>query len=179
MKDFLKKNLFIVLFGVLIAINMIYLGFNMSSTPPLQPGVQAPAFALEQANGSEGTIVSLASLHGKVVVLDFWSSSCSPCLTGMGILKQLNTRYNSKGVEIVAINVEGAGLKVIREFGYRMGLRFKLLRDPDGEIALAYSVSALPTTFILDKNAKIRFSHSGLKSYETYEREIKQLLNEN
>ena len=66
-------------------------------------GSEAQEIALENASGE---IISLNSLRGKVVLLDFWASWCGPCRKSLPILNEIRSQYSSQGFEVVAVNVD-------------------------------------------------------------------------
>ena len=173
-----KTNIIIYIFAGLILLNLVYLWGKNQFSEPVPPGKKAPLFSLPVANGKSGETISLAGLKGNVVVLDFWSTSCPPCIRGMSILKRLHVKYNQKGVKIIGVNVEGAYSERIREFAHSLDIPFPLLMDRSLKVAEKYGISALPTTFIIDRNGVIRYTHQGLRSYDVYEQEIEELLNE-
>ena len=117
-------------------------------------GAEAPDFCLQNLAGES---LSLSSLKGKYIVLDFWGSWCGPCLMGMPEMKKYYDKYKNK-VEFVGIacsDKEAAWRKAVEE----NGLSWIQLKDNEDDfaknISVRYAVGAYPTKFILDKNLKI------------------------
>jgi cytochrome c biogenesis protein CcmG/thiol:disulfide interchange protein DsbE len=120
--------------------------------PPV--GSAAPAFTLPRLNGPGS--VSLASLRGHPVVLNFWASWCEPCKAEARVLEQNWQRYGSRGVKFVGVDDQDLGSEG-RAFVRAHGLTFTMLDDgPDsGSVTGSYGISQLPETYIVDSNGKI------------------------
>ena len=78
-------------------------GLLASSAEALDAGAKAPEIGLKDLSGKT---VDLASLAGKVVILDFWATWCAPCREEMPELQKFYKKYNAKGLEIVGISVD-------------------------------------------------------------------------
>jgi cytochrome c biogenesis protein CcmG, thiol:disulfide interchange protein DsbE len=136
----------------------------------------APDFSGKSVNG-QGT-VSMASLKGKVVIVDFWATWCEPCKKSFPKLQELYVKYKASGLEIVGISVDDDS-KDIASFGSAHGgAKFPLLWDDGKKIAGKYKPASMPSSYIVDKTGAIRFTHAGYHDGEeaTIEEEIKKLL---
>jgi cytochrome c biogenesis protein CcmG/thiol:disulfide interchange protein DsbE len=112
-------------------------------------GAQAPAFTLPQL-GSPGD-VSLASLRGHPVVLNFWASWCPPCKSEAAPLEQEWLRYGGRGIQFVGVDKTDIASDA-RTFVAAHKLTFPMLVDGSGDVTNTYGVSQLPETYVL--NAK-------------------------
>jgi peroxiredoxin len=108
--------------------------------------VHAPAFDLPLLTG-DGKL-SLASLRGKVVVLNFWQSACGPCKQEMPRLEAASERWSDRGVVVVGVDLldsRGAG----RSFVKRYGATYPVVFDAVADTAAPYGVWNTPETFFL------------------------------
>lgn len=136
-----------------IAVQIVWIAGNLELVKPMKHGDQAPAFALSQVGptGELGDRVTLAASRGKVTVLDFWATWCTPCLASMPRLEQLARSHPD--VAVIAINTDdpARARALFNEHGYTM----KLLAD-DGDASQRYGASAIPYTVIIDRSGVVR-----------------------
>jgi peroxiredoxin len=141
-------------------------------------GNPAPDFSVKAVAGGSGT-VSLKSMRGKVVVVDFWGTFCEPCKKSFPKLQDLNTKYSASGLKIVGISEDESDDKdKIPGFASTYGAKFTLGWDEDKSIAKSYKPPTMPSSFIIDKKGVVRFAHVGYHDGEEVEieKEIKELL---
>jgi thiol-disulfide isomerase/thioredoxin len=119
-------------------------------------GAVAPSFTLPTASGS----ISLDSLPGKVVLVDFWASWCVPCKSSFPWMSAMHERYGPKGLAIVAINVDKSR-RSAEEFLDKHPAPFVVAYDPSGKTAKAYHVWGMPTSYLIAADRSILFSRSG------------------
>jgi len=115
-------------------------------------GAPAPEWIGLQPVGSGPSRV--ASLRGKVVLLDFWATWCAPCRFLAPRLSAMQARYGAQGLRVLGVTMDGADR--VAEFTERAALRYPMAVDPDGSTSRAYAVSVLPTLFVIDKRGVIR-----------------------
>ncbi|HQW82934.1 MAG TPA: TlpA disulfide reductase family protein [Ferruginibacter sp.] len=125
----------------------------------------APKFSLKDLDGND---VSLASLNGKVVVVDFWATWCGPCIASMPAMKAVQEKLKSRDdVKFVFIDtwesVENKKQNAI-DFMAKNNYPFHVLLDNDDKVVADFKVSGIPTKFIIDKTGNIRFKSVGFGS---------------
>ena len=121
-------------------------------------GSQAPAFTLHQLDG--GGTVSLASLRGKAVVLNFWASWCIPCKSEAKALEQAWGAYRSRGVAFVGVDYHDVSGDA-RRFVAAHGLTFTILQDGAGTVGSSYGITGVPETYVIDRAGRIVAHLSG------------------
>lgn len=100
---------------------------------------------------THGPALTLAELHGKVVLLTFWATWCPPCGPELKVLESLHRELGAQDLAIVAVNASES-MPVVREYSRAQGLTFPILVDPRGDIHRAYGVLGLPTTFVIGRD---------------------------
>ena len=120
---------------------------NLSGYPSL---MHPPDFSGFTADGQK---VSLASLSGRVVLLNFWAAWCLECRPEMSAFDRLHREFSVQGLAVVGINAR-EGTSTIREYAKELGLTFPLILDPKGTINAAYGVIGLPTTFLIGRDGR-------------------------
>lgn len=132
---------------------------RMGKNNLLAPGGPAPDWELKTA---QGKTVSLKSLRGKVVVMDFWASWCGPCKIAMPGIEKLHQRFKDKPVEVIGINCRQRhapitdAYKVIED----LGLTYTQLFGGD-QVAESYIVGGIPCLYLIGPDGNIAWAVSG------------------
>ena len=111
----------------------------------------APDFEVETFDGET---LRLSDLNGKVVVLNFWASWCPPCRWEMPFFETMWQEYRDQGVVFVGIAMSDT-LENVKAFAEEAGVTYPVALDTTTEIARAYEVLSLPTTFFIGKDGNI------------------------
>ncbi len=129
------------------------------STVLLSPAdrVSAPAVSGTTLDGAK---LDLASLRGKVVVVNFWASWCGPCRDEAGALESVYTETRAKGVEFVGIVSGGKdSLDNAKAFTRTFDLSYPSMFDQDNSLVLSFGgqlpPNAVPTTLVLDRQGRV------------------------
>jgi peroxiredoxin len=161
---------------------------GLVTAPPAEPrpdpggivGNSAPDFRLEPLAGAAGA-VTLRALRGKVVLLDFWGTYCSPCRASFPRLQRLSERYGAEGLQVLAVSEDEAEDETkIVPFAKAHGATFPVAWDRERTIARLYGPRGMPSTFIIDRRGMVRFEHDRFVQGDEVEleREVKELLRE-
>lgn len=133
------------------------LGFYVFPVPePLPP------FVVLDLAGQE---VSLGSLAGKVVLLNFWATWCPPCRTEMPSIQVLHKKLAGKAFEVMAISVAEKPATV-KTFLKNNPYDFPIYIDEDGSVSAPFAGRGIPTTFLLDKQGRAIAGFIGARSYD-------------
>jgi cytochrome c biogenesis protein CcmG/thiol:disulfide interchange protein DsbE len=149
------------------------------AAPHPQPGkaVPAPALALRRLD-APGTM-SLASLRGRVVAVNFWASWCLPCREEAPLLQETWLENRAEGLVVLGVDANDASSDA-RSFVRKHALTYPILDDGDGSTLGHWGVPGLPTTFVVDRRGRVVAKLlGGLRSgdnAETFRREISRAL---
>ena len=119
---------------------------------------KAPSFSLKSDNG----IISLKQFRGKVVYLDFWASWCVPCKKSFPWMNEMQQKYKSKGLVVLAINLD-EDKSAAKVFLQQVPAKFTVAYDPDGVTPGKYQVEVMPTSYLIDRSGNLVGSHRGFK----------------
>lgn len=130
----------------------------------------APQVSLTSLSGQQADI---ASLKGKVVLVNFWATSCPGCVEEMPEIKQLHQQYGARGLQIMAVAMSYDPPNYVRAFVQQNQLPFFVALDSQGSIAKAFGdIQLAPTTFLIDKQGNILKHYVGEMDFK----EVRQIL---
>ena len=142
-----------------------------------QLGDLAPA--IEIGHGRDGEPVQVSDYAGKVVIVSFWASWCSPCRKELPMLEALQKVADEKhlGLQVVAVNIEERD--VFRKIAHKLGdMHVKLVNDRNKRSAMAYGVKGIPHMVVIGRDGHIARIHIGYgdKEIDGFLAEINELL---
>lgn len=147
--------------------------------PGATPGAAAPqvghyapdATLLDLSNHS----VALSSLHGKVVLINFWYVACEPCQYEMPALEKTYQADQSKGFVVVGVDVNDDA-PTITSFINRLGVTYPILRDVNARATVSYHLTDTPTSFLVDRQGVIRYKFVGPVDHTQLSKDVATLL---
>jgi cytochrome c biogenesis protein CcmG/thiol:disulfide interchange protein DsbE len=116
----------------------------------------APGFSLPRLE-TRGR-ASLASLRGRVVVLNFWASWCGPCKREAPVLEAAWRRYRGRGVVVLGVDSQDFAADA-RRFARRFGVDYPIVHDGPGGVAGRYGVAGFPETWFVDRRGRLVAEH--------------------
>jgi cytochrome c biogenesis protein CcmG/thiol:disulfide interchange protein DsbE len=158
---------------------LVLLGYGFRTDPREIPspllGKPASPFALTTFDGKA---ISLASLRGQVVVVNFWASWCIPaCYDEAPSLERAWQAYRDRGVVLVGVNIQDKD-EPARRFLTQFGHTFPNAPDPSGRVSVDYGVYGVPETFFIDRKGQVRFKQVGSVTDEIMKQHVEKLLKE-
>jgi thiol-disulfide isomerase/thioredoxin len=123
-------------------------------------GQVVPAVRLPDLSGAGE--ISLESLRGKVVYVDFWASWCGPCRVAFPVLDQLRGELGPKGFEVLAINVDEVESDA-KQFLSEMPVSYMVVRDAEGVTPQTFGILGMPTGYLIDRQGMVREIHQGFR----------------
>jgi len=135
----------------------------------------APDFKLPDAAGMP---VSLADFRGKVVLLNFWATWCSPCQAEIPLLMEFERTYRDRNFVVLGVSVDDDGWKVVRPYLESRKIDYPVMIADERIPGLFGGLHAIPETLIIDRQGRIAATHLGLCTRSEYENDIRTLLDE-
>lgn len=109
-----------------------------------------------------GELVDMSELRGRVVLVNFWATTCVPCVKEMPQLAATWSKYNPRGFETIAVAMDYDPPDRVRDFAERFKLPFRIAFDTRGEIARRFGdVRAVPASFVIDRRGRIILTQLG------------------
>jgi thiol-disulfide isomerase/thioredoxin len=157
-----------------------------TTTPNVIPGTEKDAptkiitnadktvalnFKLKDLNGKE---VSLSDFKGKKVLLNFWASWCGPCISEMPDIQKLYNETKDSDLVILAVNL-GEDKDTVKSFIDINKYNFTVLLDLDQNTSRQYNITAIPTSFFIDKEGNIVSTVKGAMTFEQMKNYINKL----
>jgi cytochrome c biogenesis protein CcmG/thiol:disulfide interchange protein DsbE len=133
----------------------------------------APDFTLKDAQGAD---VKLSDYRGKVVLLNFWATWCGPCKVEMPWFMKFEKQYRDQGFSVLGVSMDDDGWKSVRPYITAQKINYRVVVGDEPLTKLYGGVEALPTTFLIDRDGRIVYTHTGLVGKDDYEKEIVELL---
>lgn len=128
-------------------------------------GVTPPPLALKDMNGKSH---SLAAYKGKVVLVNFWATWCPPCREEMPSMQRLKEKMAGRPFAMLGVN-SGEQPAELDAFLKLVKVDFTILLDPDNAVAKRWKVYGLPTSFLIDKQGKVRYTLTGTTEWDEKE----------
>lgn len=143
-------------------------------TSSTRPDIKLKAFAgnplphpidLQDATGRR---FNLHNYRGKITVVNFWASWCTPCIEEIPSLNRLREQMQDQPFELISINYAESPEK-IREFLQRVSVQFPVLIDPNGKVSQQWNVIGFPSTFVIGMDGKIQYGVNAAIHWDTPE----------
>jgi len=157
------------IFAVLAAAALIVAGVFIYIAKPLAPDVSFTTL--------QGERFDTASLRGKVVLVNFWATTCAACIEKMPDLIETHKKFAAHGLEIIAVAMEYDPETRVRNYAEREELPFKVVLDSGSRVALGFEgVRMTPTTFLIDRQGRIVHKYLGKPDFGELRAVIEKLL---
>ena len=146
--------------------------FEKAGVTELKQGQRGPAFRLLALTGDETT---LEAWKGKLVILNFWATWCTPCTIEMPSLERLWRAYRDRGLVVLGVSVDrGAPRALIDPYLKNLNLTFPILLDPNLETANSWKVPGVPATFVIRPGGEVTGMVIGFREWDS--KEMRALL---
>ena len=149
----------IILHVVLVSSLGLLLSCGYRPETVVNIGQPAPSFKLPDMDGNE---ISLENFKGKIILLDFWATWCTPCRMTMPVVEKLSKEYQDDMV-LVAVNMREAK-DVVEEYAFEQAIGSLIALDEEGTVSNTYGAYAIPMQFLIDRYGVVRHIQTGYGS---------------
>lgn len=162
-----------IIFGTVLSVVLILKNSSAESrNDTLSLGVQEYATPIEAIDFTlkdlDNKRVSLRNYRGKIVMLNFWATWCTPCRLEMPSMEKLSRQFKDKGFVVLAV-AAGEKAEGVTAFVKEYHITFPALLDTDQEVTEEYKVWALPTTYFINAEGKIIGRVNGSRDWSAKE----------
>ena len=160
--------------GLALLCALVFGGSWTTIANALDAGGKMPEIGLSDLSGKPVTVASLA---GKVVVIDFWATWCAPCREELPMLQKLYKKYGAQGLVVVGVSVD-KDVANIKQFMQKMPLSFPIVHDAAHAVSGKYSPPRMPSSYIVDRKGIVRYVHGGYRAEDAaeFEKQVQTLL---
>lgn len=155
---------------LLVAGNAIMASSSASAAVPAHPPFQlfAPkTFPVLRFLDEAGRHISLASFHGKFVLLSIWATWYIPCQKEMATLDRLQAKLGGPHFQVVPVSIDSGGLVPVKEFYTRFKIQhLGIFLDPDGSAMQILNLQTIPAAFLINPNGKAIGLKSGVAVWD-------------
>jgi thiol-disulfide isomerase/thioredoxin len=130
-------------------------------------GQPAPACPMQSMSGN-GSQVNFSQYKGKVAYVDFWASWCGPCAQSLPFLSELQAELQGQGLEVIAVNLD-EDVKDAELFLAKHTVKLTTVTAPEGQCPEMFGVQAMPSSYLLDRQGKVRHVHLGFRTADKEE----------
>jgi len=139
----------------------------------------APAAPQVQFKTLTGESISTNDLRGKVVLVEFWATSCVTCVEGMPKIVETYNKYRPQGFETIAVAMDYDPPNHVLNFAQKNALPFKVALDINGEIARSFGdIRLTPTSFLIDRRGRIVKQYLGAPRMQEFHALLEKKLKE-
>ena len=142
--------------------------------PPVEKVEQAPEVELKNVAGAS---MRLSDLRGRVVLLNFWATWCVPCRTEIPELNAMHHELEAQGFTVLGASWNDS-VSQIQQFQQEIKVDYPIVLDSESVSDKFNGIQSFPTTFIIDREGRIRYKVLGQRNRATFEAAVKLLLNE-
>ncbi len=111
-----------------------------------------------RATDIDGRAWSSDTLHGRVVLVDFWATWCAPCLEDLPRLKRLHAREGPRGLTIIGVSLDRATTRDFRSWLQRQAITWPQVREAgqyESPLARTFGVEAIPASYLFDRDGRL------------------------
>lgn len=146
---------------------------NGTFSAPSTRGKAAATFELPDLDGKK---VRMRDFRGKVVLLNFWGTTCAPCKLEIPWLVEFQREFGTEDFQVIAVSMYGEGPDVLKPYVAEHQMENLKVLTGNDQLMATFGMAMFPTTFIVDKKGRYYARHDGLINRPAVEKELAMLL---
>jgi peroxiredoxin len=164
----------------MVAVSAIFVPRSQGTTTareeliPVSRRAAAPDFTLTDVYGKQ---ITLSKYRGRVVLLDFWATTCGGCKVELPWYVDFDGKYQNKGLSLIGLDMYGESAGTIKPFMAKWHMDYPVAIGTDA-LGDKFGVKEMPLTLLIDRSGRIAVSHAGIVDRAVFEKDIQQLLQE-
>jgi len=165
----------LIIYGIvaLCLLGLYVAGRRTAQKPkPTAPGNAAPEFTVTDIDGKK---LALSDYKGKVVLLDFWATWCTPCRAEIPHFVEMQQKYGPQGFQVVGISMDDDA-KPVKEFYRQFNMNYPVAVGDDKLAQSFGGVLGLPVNFIIDREGRIHAKYLGATDVSVIDKAVSDLL---
>jgi len=165
----------ILIYGIvaLCLLGLYVAGRRTAQKPrPTASGNAAPEFSVTDIDGKK---LSLSDYRGKVILLDFWATWCTPCRAEIPHFVEMQQKYGPQGFQVVGISMDDDA-KPVKEFYRQFNMNYPVAVGDDKLAQSFGGVLGLPVNFIIDREGRIHAKYLGATDVSVIDKAVSDLL---
>lgn len=168
-----SKRILIYGFVALCLLGLYVAGRHATQKPkPAASGNSAPDFTVTDIDGKK---LTLSDYKGKVVLLDFWATWCSPCRAEIPHFVEMQQKYGPQGFQVIGISMDDDA-KPVRDFYQQYKINYPVAVGDDKLAESFGGVMGLPVNFIIDRDGRIVGKYLGATETSVFDKAVGDLL---
>jgi thiol-disulfide isomerase/thioredoxin len=150
----------------------LYSKHRQRKTPASTSGALASDFTVTDLDGKK---LSSSDYRGKVVLLDFWATWCTPCREEIPHFVEMQNKYGPQGFQVIGISMDDDA-KPVREFYQKYNLNYPVAIGDDKLAERFGGILGLPVNFIIDREGRVYAKHLGATGTSVFDEDVSKLL---
>lgn len=159
---------------------IVFLGWRIWPQVGAAVGIESDNTPLQpfEMRTLDGVTVTDSTLRGHVALVNYWATWCGPCRVEMPGFQRIYEKYRARGFTVLGVSTDAGGPSVVRPYLAEHGITYPVAMAPGGPVGGFSAATVLPTSYLVDRNGRIRYEVQGIFAPVALEQAVRHLLDE-